>query len=60
MIIWIHTFNFFMRDDKDMVNFTNKYQSLELISNDKSKLIYVSTNTETNERVVLKLYKKTD
>lgn len=43
-----------------MVNFTNKYQSLELISNDKSKLIYVSTNTETNERVVLKLYKKTD
>lgn len=43
-----------------MVNFTNKYQSLELISNDKSKLIYVATNTETNERVVLKLYKKTD
>lgn len=43
-----------------MVNFTNKYKSLELISNDKSKLIYVATNTETNESVVLKLYKKTD
>ncbi|MRN22994.1 hypothetical protein EAI30_00040 [Romboutsia ilealis] len=49
-----------MRDDKDMVNFTNKYQSLELISNDKSKLIYVATNTETDKKVVLKLYKKTD
>ncbi|MBC5995795.1 protein kinase [Romboutsia hominis] len=43
-----------------MVNFTNKYQSLELISNDKSKLIYVATNTETDKKVVLKLYKKTD
>lgn len=43
-----------------MVNFSKKYQSLELISNDKSKLIYTATNTETNEKVILKLFNEYD
>ena len=42
-----------------MINFTEKYQSLELVSKDKSKLTYTATNIETNEKVILKLYEKT-
>lgn len=43
-----------------MGNFSEKYRSLELISNDKSKLTYAATNTETNERVTLNLFDKTE
>ncbi|WP_195252010.1 protein kinase domain-containing protein [Romboutsia sp. 1001713B170207_170306_H8] len=41
-----------------MINFTEKYESLELVSKDKSKLTYTAINIETKEKVILKLYEK--